>query len=94
MVTTIPTPAEQPISPVDAIWAIIQSQSQAVRQAIFLRVEKEEQQRRTVAENVLKQLSKLEEGPAGFLRLDSILPPSPLSAEELREDAYTEKYGI
>ena len=41
MITAVPTPQVQDISPVDAIWAIIQSQTKAVKQAIFLRVEAE-----------------------------------------------------
>ena len=84
----------QTISPVDAIWSIIQSQSKDVKQAIYLRIE--EEQRKIMADNevILKQLSELEEGPAGFLKLDSILPPSKQTLEELREGVYLEKYGI
>ena len=41
MITAVPTPQVQDISPEDAIWAIIQSQTKAVKQAIFLRVEAE-----------------------------------------------------
>lgn len=93
MIATVQTPAAQPISPVDAIWAIIQSQSKDVRQALFLRFKTEQKQEPATAD-ILRRLSELEPGPEGFLKLDSILPPSSLSAEELREDAYTEKYGI
>lgn len=94
MITTIPNSTTQPISPVDAIWSIIQSQNQDVRKAIFLKIEEELRKNREAGKKVLQQLSELEEGPAGFLMLDSILPPSKMSIEELREDAYTEKYGI
>ncbi len=93
MIATVHTPAAQPISPVDAIWAIIQSQSKDVRHALFLRFKAEQKQEPATAD-ILRRLSELEPGPEGFLKLDSILPPSSLSAEELREDAYTEKYGI
>ena len=93
LIATVHTPAAQPISPVDAIWAIIQSQSKDVRQALFLRFKTEQKQEPATAD-ILRRLNELEPGPEGFLKLDSILPPSSLSAEELREDAYTEKYGI
>ena len=94
MVTTIPNPVIQDISPVDAIWAIIQSQTKAVRQAIFMRVEAEQGKNIAASDSILRQLSELEQGPEGFLKLDTILPPSKLSIEELREDAYMDKYGI
>ena len=94
MVANIPDTTAQAISPVDAIWSIIQSQSSDVKRAIFLRIEAEQRKNAAVNDGVLRQLSELEPGPAGFLKLDSILPPSKLSAEELREDAYKEKYGI
>ena len=82
------------ISPVDAIWSIIQSQSKDVRQAIYLRVEKERRKSQAISEQVLRQLKDLAPGPAGFLQLDSILPASKMTIEELREDAYSEKYGL
>ena len=93
MIATVQTQAAPPISPVDAIWAIIQSQSKEVRHALFLRFKAIEKQEPMTAD-VLRRLSELEPGPEGFLKLDGILPPSSLSAEELREDAYTERYGI
>jgi len=82
------------ISPADAIWTLIQSQSKDVRQAIYLRFEEERRKSRIDSESILQQLSELEDGPTGFLRLDTILPPSTQSTEELREEAYIEKYGI
>ena len=42
MVTTIPTQQALDISPVDAIWAIIQTQSKTVKQALYYRVEAEQ----------------------------------------------------
>ena len=92
--TTTPITTPRELSPVDAIWSIIQSQSKEVKQAIFLRIEAERRQHPVVNEIILQQLEDLEPGPAGFLKLDSILPPSNLSAEELLQDAYKEKYGI
>lgn len=43
---------------------------------------------------LLKQLQSLGDGPEGFLKLDTVLTPSQYSIEELREDAYFDKYGI
>ena len=63
-------------------------------QEIFFRVELERKESQANSERVLRKLKELAPGPAGFLQLDSILPASKMTAEELREDAYTEKYGI
>lgn len=59
MVTTIPTPQVLDISPVDAIWAIIQSQTKAVKQALFLRVEAE--QRQTKAREAIQAMRRQSE---------------------------------
>ena len=45
-------------------------------------------------EQLLSRLKSLGDTPDGFLRLDTVLPPSQSSIEELREEAYFEKYGI
>ena len=82
MIATVHTQSGQPISPVDAIWAIIQSQSKEVKQALFLRF-KAEQKQGPATDDILRRISELEPGPEGFLKLDGILPPSSLSAEEL-----------
>lgn len=44
--------------------------------------------------DVLEKLETIKDDPKGFFKLDQILPPSSMSAEELREEAYLEKYGI
>jgi hypothetical protein len=92
MDTIVSTPIK--ISPVDAIWAIIQSQTDAVKNALYQRVEAEHRRNENTKKNILRQIEELEDGPAGFLKLDSILPPSKMSIKELREEAYLEKYGI
>ena len=84
----------QDISPVDAIWSIIQNQSNDVRQAIFLRVESERKESKAKSELLLKQLKDLPSGPAGFLQLSNILPPSKLSTQELLSEALKEKFGV
>ena len=45
-------------------------------------------------ENVYRQLKSLENDPKGFFKLSSILKPSPYSAEELRDEYVSEKYGL
>lgn len=36
----------------------------------------------------------LENDPEGFLKLGAVLKPSPYSAEELRDEYISEKYGV
>lgn len=43
---------------------------------------------------LLSKLQALPNTPEGFLQLDSVLGPSQSSIEELRGEAYLEKYGI
>ena len=43
---------------------------------------------------LLKKLQALPNTPEGFLQLDSVLGPARSSIEELKEDAFLEKYGI
>ena len=43
---------------------------------------------------LLSRLKALPNTPEGFLQLDTVLGPAKSSIEELREEAYTEKYGI
>lgn len=45
-------------------------------------------------DNLLEKLEAIGDGPEGFLMLDTVLTPSKSSVEELRENAYFEKYGI
>ena len=45
-------------------------------------------------DQLLYKLKALGDTPEGFLMLDTVLTPSHSSLEELREDAYYEKYGI
>ncbi len=84
----------QVMDSVDDIWNIIQRQSVDVRHAIFLKMKEDYKKSMAESESILQKLNELEEGPVGFLQLDGILPPSIQSVEELREDAYMEKYGI
>ena len=45
-------------------------------------------------EDLLSRLKALPNTPEGFLQLDTVLSPAKSSIEELREEAYSEKYGI
>lgn len=44
--------------------------------------------------DVLEKLEAIKDDPKGFFKLDQILPPSSMSPEELKDEAYYEKYGI
>ena len=45
-------------------------------------------------EELLRKLHALPNTPEGFLQLDTVLRPAKTSIEDLREEAYAEKYGI
>ena len=45
-------------------------------------------------DHLLEKLNALDDSAEGFLKLDEVLPPAKSSVDELREDAYLEKYGI
>ena len=45
-------------------------------------------------ERIYQQIKALENDPEGFLKLSNILKPSIYSAEELRGDYLSEKYGV
>ncbi len=45
-------------------------------------------------ERIYQQIKALEKDPKVFLKLNSILKPSQYSAEDLRDDYISEKYGV
>ncbi len=47
-----------------------------------------------INDEVMEKLNALDDSAEGFLKLDEVLPPAKSSVDELREDAYLEKYGI
>lgn len=55
---------------------------------------KEESENRSENEHVYQQLKALESDPMGLLKLSSVLKPSNLSVEDLRDEYISEKYGI
>ena len=44
--------------------------------------------------SIVEQLKSLENDPDGLFKLDGILKPSKYSAEELRDEYLSERYGI
>jgi hypothetical protein len=84
MITAVSTPQVQDISPVDAIWTIIQSQTKAVRQAIYLRVEAE--QRQAKARDAISAMRRQSEGNGNAeLTLDEINDEIRLAREARRK---------
>ena len=45
-------------------------------------------------ERIYQQIKALEKDPKGFLKLNSILKSSQYSAEDIRDDYISEKYGV
>ena len=88
------------ISPVDALWALIQNQTAAVRAVLTKRLL--EQQKETEVEKYAdeeafsKRIKALDGDPEGFFKLSGILgkPQPDFSWDSLREDAYSDKYAI
>ena len=120
MVTTYP---QSEVSPVDALWTLIQGQTKAVRAALTKRlVEQEraalaakasikrekrdsristserEQARAELKAAECKQFTQmikaLENDSEGFFKLGGFMADSSSSADELLEEALTDKYGI
>ena len=84
MSTATLTPQARDISPVDAIWTIIQSQTKAVKQAIFLRVEAE--QRQAKARKAIKAMRRQsEENGNSELTLEEINDQIRLAREARRK---------
>lgn len=50
----------------------------------------EDKQSTVSGDLLLKKLQSLGDGPEGFLKLDTVLTPSPYSVEELREEVMDE----
>lgn len=43
---------------------------------------------------IYEEVMALENDPEGFLKLGAVMKPSPFSAEELRDEYISEKYGV
>ena len=91
MVTTTYPQAE--VSPVDALWTLIQGQTKAVRAALTKRLV--EQERAAIAtkaadaKQFTQKIKALENDSEGFFKLGGFMADSSSSADELLEEALT-----
>ena len=90
MVTTYP---QAEVSPVDALWTLIQGQTKAVRAALTKRLV--EQERAAIAakaadaKQFTQKIKALENDSEGFFKLGGFMADSSSSADELLEEALT-----
>ena len=87
-----------PISPIDALWTLIQGQTQAVRVALTNRLV-EQQKNAGMMDSIAnteftKRIKALENDPDGFFKLGGFMSDSKSSADELLDEALYDKYGI
>ena len=86
------------VSPVDALWILIQGQTKAVRAALTKKLV--EQERASLAAKsadaklFTQKIKALENDTEGFFKLGGFMADSSNSADELLEEALTDKYGI
>ena len=86
------------MSPVDALWTLIQGQTKAVRAALTKRLV--EQERAALAKEsaeskkITQKIRALENDSEGFFKLGGFMADSSSSADDLLEEALTDKYGI
>ena len=96
MITT--TYPQSEVSPVDALWTLIQGQSKAVRVALTKRLLEQEKAalaaKAVDAKKFTQKINALENDSEGFLKLGGFMADSSVSADELLEEALTDKYGI
>ena len=95
MTTTYP---QAEVSPVDALWTLIQGQTKAVRVALIKRLVEQEKASlaKKGAETILftQKIKALENDSEGFFKLGGFMADSSSNADELLEEALTDKYGI
>lgn len=95
MITTYP---QVDVSLVDALWTLIQGQTKAVRVALTKRLV--EQEKASLAKNdaevkeFKQKIKALENDSEGFFKLGGFMADSSSNADELLEEALTDKYGI
>ena len=86
------------ISPVDALWTLIQGQTKDVRNALFKRLLEQQKgsdwMEKTDISDFSNRIKCLEDDPEGFFKLGGFMEDSDSSAEELLEDALSDKYGF
>lgn len=96
MVTT--TYPQVEVSPVDALWTLIQGQTEAVRAALTKRLVEQEKASLAAkgagAKLFTQKIKALENDADGFFKLGGFMADSSSNADELLEEALTDKYGI
>ena len=96
MVTT--TYTQEKVSPVDALWTLIQGQTKAVRAALTKRLVEQEKAALAAtaadAKMFTQKIKALENDSEGFFKLGGFMADSSSNADELLEEALTDKYGI
>lgn len=96
MVTT--TYTQEKVSPVDALWTLIQRQTKAVRAALTKRLVEQEKAALAAtaadAKMFTQKIKALENDSEGFFKLGGFMSDSSSNADELLEEALTDKYGI
>ena len=94
MVTT--TYPQTEVSPVDALWTLIQGQTKAVRAALTKRLVEQArvELKATDAKLFTQKIKALENDSEGFFKLGGFMADSSSSADDLLEEALTDKYGM
>ena len=94
MITT--TYPQSEVSPVDALWTLIQGQTKAVRAALTKRLVEQArvELKATDAKLFTQKIKALENDSEGFFKLGGFMADSSSSADDLLEEALTDKYGI
>ena len=65
-----------------------------LRKALLGYVEQLSMESKTRSERICEQVKALGDTPEGFFGLHTVLKPSKYSAEELRDEYISEKYGV
>ncbi len=93
MVTTSYSKVE--VSPVDALWTLIQGQTEAARTALTKRLVEQEKAALATkaidAKRFTQKIKALENDSEGFFKLGGFMADSSSSADELLEEVLTEK---
>ena len=100
--STITAYPQVEVSPVDALWTLIQGQTKTVRATLTKRLV---EQARTEFKSSLgtkdagaklftQKIKALENDSEGFFKLGGFMADTSSNAEELLEEALTDKYGI
>ena len=86
------------ISPVDALWALIQEQTNDVKNALAERLLKEQMKevrmKKPGKDGFVHRIQALEGDPEGFFKLGGFMADSESSAESLLSEAIFDKYGF